>query len=533
MAHETEKQGRMRWLSRAWSLRWALILMVLLPLLLAMAMVTYIGLWTLESAAEKRMQEDVELMARAIRLPISDSLEQGESESVRKALESVFRIGRVYGAYVYDADGELMAAVGAVNPSPRRRDVVDMAAEGERQGGYDQIHGRDVYSYFVPLSDSGGRIIGLLQLTRRGSDFEQLVATLRAQAFAFMTFSGLVITLLVLVGHRRAIGKHFDRLITSMARVESGQLEHRADARGPREIAGLSRALNKMLDGIRRAEQEIEQRREAQLRLEDQLRVVEKLAAIGRLASGVAHELGTPLSVIDGKAQRALRRAEPESLEARALKDIRHEVARLEHIVRQLLDFGRGANRQYRRTRAGDLAVAAGQALGQEFTNRGVVLELQGRRPGAAFFVDPVRVEQVLVNLLRNAAQSGARRVRLSWGAGTRPGMVLFAVDDDGPGVPDAIRDRLFEPFFTTKSVGEGTGLGLAVVHGIVTEHGGDIRFTASALGGAGVEVMFPEQAVPEKVPGETAPGDATVPRTARAGPEQQHDRNDRSGQSG
>lgn len=492
MAHESERQRLFRWPGQGWSLRWALILMVLAPLLGAMAIATYMGLWTLESAAETRMQEDVELMARAIRLPISDSLEQGEDGGVRKALESVFRIGRVYGAYVYDTEGDLVAAVGAVNPQPRRREVADIAAEGERQGGYDRIQGQVVYSYFVPLSDSGGRISGLLQVTRRGSDFEELVTSLRFQAFAFIAVAGAVITLLVLVGHRRAIGKHFDHLTWTMAQVESGQRQHRASTEGPREIAVLSGALNTMLDGMARAEQEIAERRDAQMRLEDRLRHAEKLAAIGRLASGVAHELGTPLSVIDGKAQRALRRMEGDSPAGRALGQIRHEVARMEHIVRQLLDFGRGANRQYRRTSAGDLAVAASAATEQEFLQRNVDLELVGERPGPELYVDPVRVEQVLVNLFRNAAQSGAGKVRVGWVE--EDDTVCFTVNDDGPGVPEDMRDRLFEPFFTTKSVGEGTGLGLAVVHGIVTEHGGDIRFVDGALGGAGVTVRFPRK---------------------------------------
>ncbi len=496
MTHETEKQGLFRFRRSAWSLRWALILMVLLPLLGGMALVTYIALWTLESAAEKRMQEDVELMARAIRLPISTSLEDGEEGAVRQALESVFRIGRIYGAYVYDADGELIAAVGAVNPSQRRSEVADLAEEGERKGSYDRILGRDVYSYFVPLSDSGGRINGLLQLTRRSSDFEQLAGTLRMQAFAFMAGAAVVISVLVLVGHRRAIGKHFDRLMDSMALVERGQRDHRAGSEGPWEIARLSRALNNMLDSVDHAEREVARRREAQLQLEDRLRQAEKLAAIGRLASGVAHELGTPLSVIDGKAQRALRRAGSGTVDIRVLEQIRAEVSRMEHIVRQLLDFGRSSNRQYRQTRAGDLANAARAALEQEFAVRSVRLEVAGEMPGPSLRVDPVRVEQVLVNLLRNGAQAGGTRVRVDWRV--RDDAVQFLVDDDGAGVPKDIQHRLFEPFFTTKAVGEGTGLGLAVVHGIVSEHGGDIRVSDSELGGARVEVRIPRVPVNE-----------------------------------
>ncbi len=475
-----------------WSLRWVLIFQVLAPLLAAMLVFTFIGLRTLEVALEKRLQEDVELVARAVRLPISHSLERGQQADVRQALESVFRIGRVYGAYVYDTEGDLVAAVGAVNPAPRTRDVARMAAEGERQGAYQQIQGQEVYSYFLPLSDSGGRISGLLQVTRRGSDFQNLVSSLRWQAGLVILLAGGLMSLMVLVGHRRAIGRHFEVLIGNMARVEAGDRKHRADEDGPLEIRRLTRALNTMLDAVDQAQREVAERREAQGRLEEQLRQAEKLAAIGRLASGVAHELGTPLSVIDGKAQRGLRRSDVDDDRAATLKQIRGEVARMEHIVRQLLEFGRARNRNLRDTTLGVLVAAAAGALEPLFNEHDAVLDLRPPLPDPPVLADPVRLEQVLVNLLRNAIQAGARNLRVEWEPDGEDG-VLLQVHDDGPGVSEQDRPRLFEPFFTTKSVGEGTGLGLSVVHGIVQEHGGEIRVIDSEpLGGACFLINLP-----------------------------------------
>ena len=481
-----------------YSLRWALILRVLVPLLVAMTLVTAVGLRTLESAIEAQMQEDVELVARAVRLPISDSLERGEDASVRQALESVFRIGRVYGAYVYDHEGDLVAAVGAVNPAAEKQDVAGRAADGERSGGYEEIQGQEVYSYFEPLTDSSGRISGLLQVTRRGSDFQEDIGRLRLQAFSFMGGAGVVITGLLLFGHREAIGKHLASLAGSMARIESGERDHRASGEGPKEVRSLSNAFNTMLNSIEAAEREIAERRSDQARLEGELRHAEKLAAIGRLSAGVAHELGTPLSVIDGKAQRALRHADSDSRQERSLQQIRDEVSRMEHIVRQLLEFGRSSNRQFRWTRIGDLVGAALTALEDRFLEHGVAVIVRGETPGADFRVDPVRIEQVLVNLLRNAVQAGATELTLDWG--NDDSTVWLQVDDNGPGVAEDIRERLFEPFFTTKSVGEGTGLGLAVVHGIVTEHGGTIGVDASAAGGASFRLTLPRHGNPDDV---------------------------------
>ncbi|MDN3516186.1 HAMP domain-containing sensor histidine kinase [Aquisalimonas lutea] len=497
MAHAPESPVALRQLRSAWSggysLRWALILRVLVPLLLAMGLITVVGLRTLESALETRMKEDVELIARAVRLPISDSLERGEYASVRQALESVFRIGRVYGASVYDDNGDLVAAVGAFNPSPRSRALAERASQGERGGSYERIQGREVYSYFEPLTDAGGDSSGLLQVTRRGSDFRNDIARLRLQATVFMGVAGGVITLLLLVGHRGAIGKYLSALAGSMARIEAGDRQHRAATEGPKEVRSLSSAFNTMLNSMQAAEAEIARRRSDQARLEDELRHAEKLAAIGRLAAGVAHELGTPLSVIDGKAQRALRHADQDSRQEQALERIRGEVARMEHIVRQLLEFGRSANRQFRWTRVGDLVRAAVASLEDVIREHGVTVVPADRAPEAELHVDPVRIEQVLVNLVRNAIQAGAQCVRLRWDADEE--RVCLCVDDDGPGVADDNRERLFEPFYTTRSVGEGTGLGLAVVHGIVTEHGGTIAVDDSPEGGARFRVILPRQA--------------------------------------
>ncbi|MCF8030482.1 MAG: HAMP domain-containing histidine kinase [Desulfohalobiaceae bacterium] len=473
------------------SLRTALVCMAIIPLLLTMAVFTYLGLQALDNTIEKQMQEQMELVARAVREPISYSLEKGRVGSLGQALESVFRIGQVYGASVYNTQGERIAAVGALGPSTRSNVAREIILGNVRTGQYESMGGRKVYSYFVPLFDSTGNGIGLLQVSRKKSDIRSSIQRVKMQAFGFLALAGTIMAGLVLFGFHRAVGRYLSSISQAMSRVRSGEHSHRASNQGPKEIASLSQALNSMLDSISQAEREIAQRKDAQQDLEQKLRQSEKMAAIGQLASGVAHELGTPLSVIGGKAQRCLRDQSLSDGQRDGLLDIRYEVQRMERIVRQLLDFGRTSRQHRRWVHVAHMARSAYSLVQQEMQSD-VQIVLDGPEPGPSIHVDPMRIEQVLTNLLRNALQAeGVGKIVLSWSLQEEE-WISLSVEDDGSGIPPDIRPKLFEPFFTTKKTGQGTGLGLSVVHGIVRDHGGEVHVSDSELGGACLTVELP-----------------------------------------
>lgn len=359
-----------------------------------------------------------------------------------------------------------------------------------------------MYSYFVPLPDSGNRIKGLLQVTRRKTEFDTTISRLRLQTLAALLLAGSLMTALIVYGHERAVGRHLNRLMASMARVGHGERTHRAAAEGPQEVRTLANALNTMLDGMSSAEREIEQRRAAQAALQASLRQSQQFAAIGRLAAGVAHELGSPLAVIEGNAQPGLRTFDHSTGRTgaspgnpgharKAFEEIRAEVARMERTVRELLNFGRRTAGRRRPIVANQLAQTSISALRNEAELAGVRLSLRETAPGALLNGDPSRLQQAVSNLLRNAIQaSPGGRVELAVEeAGTDVG---FSVDDDGPGISPDVRDRLFEPFVTTKAPGAGTGLGLAVVHSVVDDHGGRLEVASSPLGGARVRIILP-----------------------------------------
>ncbi|SDB22354.1 HAMP domain-containing protein [Desulfonatronum thiosulfatophilum] len=475
-------------LSDYFSLRSALVISVILPLAMAMGLTGYLLLQLVERNIEHRMQKDLELVARAIQLPLSHSMELKRQGSVLRAVESAFSIGRVYSAYVYDRQGRRIASAGRSEPTPEQERLTELAADGKQRGEYGNVAGREVFSYFVPLTDSGGRINGLLQLTRRKSDIQEDVRAVRARVALGLGLGLLFMSGLVLFGHHRALGQYLSSLENSMSRVAEGDQNHRLQPHGPKEIVNIGRQFNRMLDTIEEAKAELRERRIRQMQLQAQLRQTEKLAAIGELAAGVAHELGTPLSVVSGKAQRVLRKSALDAEIVETLRDIRREVDRMEHIIRQLLDFSRCNALRKKPTCLTQLIRSAVSAVSEDAENHRTCLEtvfpLGNANEALQINLDSVRMEQVLVNLIRNAVQS-ASGGRAVVSCGKKENQAWMQVDDDGPGIPLEIETKLFEPFFTTKSVGHGTGLGLAVVHGILRDHGGSIEFGKSRLGGA------------------------------------------------
>ena len=229
------------------------------------------------------------------------------------------------------------------------------------------------------------------------------------------------------------------------------------------------------------------QHEQAKVLLERELEQSRRLEAIGRLSAGVAHDFNNLLTVIIGQASIAPR-DDPEVAEA--LDTIEQAGQRGAELTRQLLAFGRrqvlnpevvDLNRVMR-----DLEPLLTRLLGAEIR---LQLELGDTEPVA---IDRVQLEQVIVNLVSNARDAISKQGTIKASSGMKDGMVWLAVEDDGAGMDEEEMKYLFEPFYTTKKPGAGTGLGLPMVHGIVTQSGGRIEVRSERGKGARFELSFP-----------------------------------------
>ncbi len=231
--------------------------------------------------------------------------------------------------------------------------------------------------------------------------------------------------------------------------------------------------------------------------LENQLVRADRLVTVGVMATEIAHEIGTPLGVVRGRAEQVLPML-GDGAGADDLKVVIRQVDQISATIRQLLDFSRRSPLEKRSVSLEMVVERTRELLQLKLEARRLQLDLDLNADLPHLTADPDQLQQVLVNLLLNACDASRSGDRLSISARRAPKeMVLIEISDPGCGIPAEHLTSIFDPFFTTKPRGEGTGLGLPIAVGIVRNHGGRIDVLSESGRGTTVTVLWPASAPP------------------------------------
>jgi signal transduction histidine kinase len=382
-------------------------------------------------------------------------------------------------------------------------------ADGIAQLEHGEGEGHRFYTYSA-LSVAGGPP-SALELSDSFANLENYMRLKRHRKIASGLAMSAIFGVLAWLAGIRLVGRPVHLLVEKARRIGAGDFAAPLVLRQRDELSELADEMNSMAERLDAATRRIATEAAARVSALEQLRHADRLTTVGELASGIAHELGTPLNVITGRA-RMIAAGETESAEqtsefARIIID---QAGRMTSIVRQLLDFARARKPAKGCVDLCSLARQTATLLEPLAHRRGVSLRIGGACETLSTEVDGAQMQQVLTNLVVNAMQASPRDAEVaitvdrglrappgSAGAPERP-CALIGVRDRGPGIPEGQLQSIFDPFYTTKEVGEGTGLGLSVAYGIVVEHGGWIEVQSEIDRGSSFVVCLPLEAANE-----------------------------------
>jgi two-component system NtrC family sensor kinase len=317
--------------------------------------------------------------------------------------------------------------------------------------------------------------------------------------------AGVAISIATAISSAAAIvllGAPLRKLADHARAIGTGDLDRRISLRRNDELGLLAAEMNTMSDRLAEARRRAARDAEAKASAEAQVRHADKMSTVGTLAAGMAHELGTPLNVVGGRATMIASAPEATPHAVRDAEIISNQVARMTRIIRGLLDFARRTPTTKANADLEALARRVLDLLGPLAAKREITLALDPDSEALDAEVDAGQVEQALANIVLNAIHAtqgpGEVTVSLSRVHAAAPTETVprdwacIVVTDRGAGIPPDSLPHVFEPFFTTKEVGEGTGLGLSVTYGILHEHGGFVDVQSTVGAGTRVSLYFP-----------------------------------------
>lgn len=482
-----------------------LIILLTLSVNAVMLIATVLILRQTEANLMAAAKDEIRAHAATLRIALEENYAGDRSLDAQRLINRLSENANIYGAILFNAEGKIEVVsnsliVGEINYPSEVKLAIQQKQPIEV---FRQINNQDVFSVIAPLQN-GNAVVGAIEIAQQVSFIRaELVRDRRNIAVTAASLSAIILLVASIVLHFN-LTRPVQSLLDGAIAVGKGDLSHRvAVMRSSGELTRLATEFNHMAAQLTEQRAALDHETEERLSLERKLRHSERLAAVGRLAAGVAHEVGAPLQVIDGRAKQLLERHDvPLETRQRNLTIIRTQAERITRIVRQMLNLSRPYNLQRRRTNLRELLTEVIESIEIGAAHNGVKIEIVCT---ADYFVmiDVGLMLQALLNICQNAIQAmsngGQLKIECLSDKASKDGTpkdgtleVVIKISDTGPGILPEHLEHIFDPFFTTKEVGQGTGLGLPVASRIIEEHGSHLEAASNPAGGAAFLFRLP-----------------------------------------
>jgi len=494
----------------------------------------------LRAEAVRHVTQLSELLIRSTRY----AMLQNQPEYVHRIIQDVARQNNIEKVRVFSKDGVIIDSTYAPElgmkvdrraegcfQCHRTDQPVQRVPEGQRArefiapGGKRMLASMEVirnepscYNAGCHVHSSAQSVLGVLDIVYSIDEIDRTmqrsVVAVVALLLGLVVVASLLLSLLV----HRLIYVPLRDLQSGARRVAAGNLDEAIPVRSGDELGQLASSFNSMMAALKQSGRELrEWNRTLEAKVEERTRALrqaeaetvrgEKLASVGLLAAGVAHELNNPLTGILTFSSLLRKKVPDGSADAEDLDLVIRETKRSAAIIRRLLDFAREKAPEKKFTDLNRLIEDTVRIVENPAQLDDIAIELDLDRTLAPVWVDANMIEQVVMNMLVNARQAIERQGRITVrtrraarpmspepGAAPVP-MVEISIADTGCGIAAGDLQRIFDPFFSSKEVGQGTGLGLSVSHGIVRAHGGLIEVESRLGEGSTFRVYLPLEA--------------------------------------
>lgn len=502
-----------------------LVILLMLALMVITGAFDYFRLVRERDRLIEQTRQDTRIFAETLALAVSRNVRRGRTtEELKELLDEILARPGLLWLAIYDPSGQMVAASvrvdatvppadNAIHETLRTRAASSTTLRGKGGEGSltlralvqgEESGGGAILRHIQPVRWPDRRTAALELLQSLAGVEHEFAASIRERVLARLAV--LVFFVLSIVAVTRwSIALPIRALIRGARAVGGGDLSQRITVRRPDEVGQLADEFNRMAENLESAHRALVVQSEERLRLELEVQQAQKLAAVGMLAAEVAHEVGTPLNIISGRAEVLDRTLAPDHSGRRHLEVILRQTERITGIIRALLDYTRPRRPALHEEALPPLlARVSDLAAGRDRAKRvRIRLDLPVALPRV--LADADQIQQLFLNVLANAVDAsppgGTIRVTegpdpvlpsegragIVRGQATRPCLAIHVVDQ-GPGLSADDLTRVFEPFFSTKKRGHGTGLGLPIVEEIARAHDGDVEMLS--IPGTGTEVI-------------------------------------------